>query len=236
MPIDIDNTDVSDITIDGQNVSEVTADGNVVWNAIPDGVVENFEEVLYGDRGNSLSDYYSGNLSTFSRVSGTPAAEGDYYLSASGVNNAMITTTSGPNATPSKGDTFAADLLATGTSDASDQVGIMFGVPSAVGWGDRDGYNVNLSVNGGEISLFDHTTNNSLDTASVSTSVDSWYTVRVDWGSDDVISVLIKNGGGSTLGTLSATDSTNASETGFGWVTNDDNGDEVRFDNYRLIG
>jgi len=36
MPIDIDNTDVSDITIDGQNVSQVTADGNVVWNAIPD--------------------------------------------------------------------------------------------------------------------------------------------------------------------------------------------------------
>lgn len=34
MPIDIDNTDVSDITIDGQNVSEVTADGNVVWEAI----------------------------------------------------------------------------------------------------------------------------------------------------------------------------------------------------------
>lgn len=43
MPIDIDNTDVSDITIDGQNVSEVTADGNVVWNAIPDSVVYDFE-------------------------------------------------------------------------------------------------------------------------------------------------------------------------------------------------
>lgn len=39
MPIDIDNTDVSDITIDGQNVSEVTADGQTVFTAIPDSAV-----------------------------------------------------------------------------------------------------------------------------------------------------------------------------------------------------
>jgi len=44
MPIDIDNTDVSNITIDGQNVEEVTADGNVVFNAIPDiEIVNDFE-------------------------------------------------------------------------------------------------------------------------------------------------------------------------------------------------
>lgn len=50
MPIDIDNTDVSDITIDGQNVSEVTADGNVVWNAIPDSVVSREQDDSTNDR------------------------------------------------------------------------------------------------------------------------------------------------------------------------------------------
>lgn len=56
MPIDIDNTDVSDITIDGQNVSEVTADGQTVFTAIPDS-----GEYLYvhGNDGNRRFDAVS---------------------------------------------------------------------------------------------------------------------------------------------------------------------------------
>jgi len=56
-PINIDGSPVQDITIDGQPVTEVTVDGDVVFPAIPDSVVDNFED---GDITISLKDNWSG--------------------------------------------------------------------------------------------------------------------------------------------------------------------------------
>lgn len=55
----------------------------------------------------------------------------------------------------------------------------------------------------------------SLDSASIST-VTGWHTFEIDWADDDSISVTMTNESGSTIGTLSATDS-NYSTGGYGF-------------------
>jgi len=55
-PISIDGTDIAGATIDGQEVQEITVDGDTVFTAIPDSVVDNFED---GDT-SVLKDNWSG--------------------------------------------------------------------------------------------------------------------------------------------------------------------------------
>ena len=86
MPIDIDNTDVSDITIDGQNVSQVTADGNVVWNAIPDSGVSRwgFDE----GSGSTAIDSWGNNDGTINGATYTTTSYvGSHALSFDGIDD-----------------------------------------------------------------------------------------------------------------------------------------------------
>ena len=43
-PTSIDGTEITGATIDGQDVSEITVDGETVFTAIPDSVIEDFEQ------------------------------------------------------------------------------------------------------------------------------------------------------------------------------------------------
>jgi len=68
---------------------------------VSDKVIDNFDKILYEDKGRLLTDYYSGDLSNFSRVQ--TAYSGSSLQASSGGGNAVITSTSGLNY-PSKGD------------------------------------------------------------------------------------------------------------------------------------
>jgi len=72
-PTFIDGTEITGATIDGQEVQEITVDGQTVFVAggIPDGLVDNFELDPDGpyQSGQTLAEYYSGDLSLFQIVS-----------------------------------------------------------------------------------------------------------------------------------------------------------------------
>jgi len=81
---------------------------------IPDSVVDNFEEILYEDEGNSLSDYYSGSLSDYTRDTSSPVIEGDYSLKQNG-SFSVIYSTSGLPRYPGAGDTTSCYFHSNGS-------------------------------------------------------------------------------------------------------------------------
>jgi hypothetical protein len=88
---DPNTTGTNQIDIDGQTIEIKVFD-------IPDNVVDYFEKPLYEDKGNQLSDYYEGDLSTASRQQ-TTILEGNSSLSvADGESGSFIGSTKGlPN-------------------------------------------------------------------------------------------------------------------------------------------
>lgn len=74
MPIDIDNTDVSQITIDGQDVQEVTADGNIVFLKTPDSGYAKYDlEQNVNDSWNNFDATLNGGIYTTDSKVGTYA-------------------------------------------------------------------------------------------------------------------------------------------------------------------
>ena len=96
--------------------SEVrTGDGTVLWSAgsaIPDSVVDNFEQSLYEDQGKSLADYYNEDTGDFTRQN-TVVAEGDTALRGDTDQTDLISNGSLPN-TISQGDAFRVYLRIDG--------------------------------------------------------------------------------------------------------------------------
>jgi len=74
-PTSIDGNEITGATIDGQDVSEITVDGQTVFTAIPDSVVDSFED---GD----VSDWINVNGTNLEAVqtsdNGASAPEGDW--------------------------------------------------------------------------------------------------------------------------------------------------------------
>ena len=78
-------------------------------DAIPDSVVDNFNQILYEDRDKTLSDFYTGDLSNFIRVT-SPTIDGTHSLEeSSGSTTSAIYSdpTDGLENYPEAGDNFA---------------------------------------------------------------------------------------------------------------------------------
>ena len=206
---------------------------SVAEDDIPDSVVDNFEDDPEGiyESGQTLNDYYTfGDQADFARTQSN-VAEGSFAVELV-TNNGREAMWSNPgdglNNYPEHGDSLR--VLLRGPGD-DPEPGPIFNVEDSASPG---GYIMRLRVFPGEIELIkvndfstsdwaDSSSNfNTLDTTSVSVSSDTWYWAEVtpSWSGDNNISATIyefDNGSrGSSLGTVSATDSTYEDNQGVG--------------------
>ena len=95
------------IPIDGRSYQ---IDGRAVArSAIPGSVIDNFNEILYEDQNKTLSDYYSGDLSNYERVT-SPTIDGTHSLeeSSGSTDSALFSNPNdGLENYPEAGDNFA---------------------------------------------------------------------------------------------------------------------------------
>jgi len=203
-PINIDGSPVQDITIDGQPVTEVTVDGDVVFPAIRD--VDTFED---GD----LSEYF-GDTGAYTIQTST-VFEGSRALR--GFDGGVMASTNGLNSYPERGDTFSVRNRWTSSATFHSSA-ILFGLSSTsdhyqVGIADRNPDNFSIRVtDGGTVTV--------LADDAVDVNGGEWYEIRVRWNSSDLIEAKLLSQSGSTISTISATDSTHASNSGIGFRFN----------------
>jgi len=237
-PINIGGDTVEAITIDGTSVGEVTVGGDVVFSTIPDSLIDNFEKILYGDRGNSLSDYYTGDLADFARNTNNPVIEGSYSLKGpTAATTANLISTSGLQNYPAKGDVISCYVRDAGAGRPQ----IRFGLQDANNFYGAevltDLPRIDIKKNGSGIS----------SSANLSLSSNAWYEIEVEWhdgsGSQPdntiVVTLYDVDSSGNRTGTkdsVSTTDSDNASNTGIGFRKGNNDGSKVIWDDYTNDG
>jgi len=205
---------------------------------IPPSLVDNLEEILYEDRGNTLSDYYVGPLTEASRVQdNTVAQDGDYYL---GINttstNAGILSREGDglNRYPTDGETFRAWVNPQGQDG-----GIHWGVESGASYngGSTDGYELLLRSQRDEVLIRSGDGSSVLDSYTFATdalSGSSWYQIEVARG--DTMGIDILDSSGTSVGSNSISDTTHTAANGVGWATNNDSGSTtIQFDLMEVV-
>lgn len=193
----------------------VTAD----LSALPDSVVDNFEEVLYEDQGNSLGDYYTEvedvSLSEWSRETTNPF-EGDYSLKfEDGRSNttSKIIAVPAPNTAPQPGDTIVARMYTDSLGDLFDSQSLLFGVESS------DTYfegNIRVGLDDGVLSARVNDSRTDSYEISASMNTDEWYTFVVDWGTDGTVSFDLEDSSGTVIESGSVSES-NISGEGIGF-------------------
>jgi hypothetical protein len=213
-PTSIDGTDITGATIDGQDVQEITVDGQSVFTAgPPPNIIDNFEETLYDDQGNTLSDIYNGDLSSFNRSTTTPVFEGSYSLKIN-ANNRAIFSQSGLNAYPSQGDVYSMRL----------QMGlgghrVYYGVQSVASQDFGDFYRILVRPGDDlfQLDLLDGGLKTGIGSgSSANIGTNEWYELVINWQTDGTHTVTLNNQNGTTNDSFSGSDSTYSSG-GIGW-------------------
>jgi len=246
------------VTEGGATASEVIGpDGSVLYEAIPDSVVDNFEDAdadpsgVYAS-GETIADYYDGDTGLYSRTTIDAIADNKSLQFDGSVDTiGNIWSHSGLNRYPQKGETFSAYLR---EPDVGDNLlpAFVFGVPGGVSAvSELSGYGVLHFPTSNEFRLFrvDDSTDTDLETGSQSMSVDTVYEYEVAWhdgsGSepDDTIEVTLYEvdqitlDRQSTLTSISAQDSTYATATSVGWRRRSSSGDAGTIgDGYQVTG
>jgi len=229
-PINIDGSPVQDITIDGQPVTEVTVDGDVVFPAIPDSVIDNFEETIYGDQNKTLSDIYGGDIESYSRQP-TVVADGNQALE--GTSSGIISSTSGLNRYPDRGTKFAYNVRATSDRFSAS---LIFGTQNETATPAGYSVEINWGNSAVRIGVLDGSGNiNIISTGSNDYVTDEWYRVEIDWATDGTITVTVFNSTDTQVDSASATD-TSYIGGGIGWRQfADASGGPFYLDNARLL-
>jgi len=206
----------------------VTAD--LPSNLIPDGLVDNFEPVLYEDQDATLSTYYSGDLAKFSRQQSV-VKEGNYALAqdSTGARETIINT--GRDVEIQQDDTVRGWVR---EDNQQGRVGIVFFVQDVDNyyWAAKEGGADELrllKLSGGSRSL--------LDSAAISTSLETWYELEVLPQSDGTLNATLYDDQGSSLASVSASDSDYTSgDTGFASNQGGGNsGATFYWDNTRIV-
>jgi len=216
-PINLpDGTEVSEVILpDGASASEVVApDGRTVFSAIPEGVVDNFEEVIYEDQNRTLSDIYDGDLTDATRQQST-VQSGSYALEVT--NGAEIASTSGLPNYPSAGDSFDVRFYIVGNEFHR----IGFGVQNATSTWIDDAITILFDFRSGQpdikttVRQGGSTVTDGDGTADQNPS-DQWCRANVSWTSSD-FTVELFDSGGSSIDSVTVSDSTYSSGgIGFG--------------------
>ena len=193
--------------------------------AIPDSVVEDFE------RTNPLDDYF-GDVGDFDVVDSDPI-EGDKTLETDRGAGQEIISTSGLSDYPQRGDVFSCLIMATDSRGGPE---VIFGASDVDNFYDvrtePGSDNIRLAVTEGG-------SRTTLDSASPSLDVGEVYDVGITWSENNDIDVSLYDWDeteferGSALASLSANDDTHASESGIGFRTAGNDGqDPNRWDWY----
>ena len=101
----------------GDGTNWYARSGSDEISAIPDSVVDNFEEQSNGGVYGQLSDFYTGNISDFDRNTNSPVAEGNDSLKVTGSSNRYKITSAdggGLNYYPEAGDTVRFNVYWSG--------------------------------------------------------------------------------------------------------------------------
>lgn len=214
-------------------------------SAIPDSVVDNFEDSPDGPyaTGEDLSDYYSGHLSVMSRISSGTILEGSVSLeidAGTDGSHHIITSIPGdglPNY-PQQGDTFEAVMYGLDSYDG-DRMGVLFGVQDnhdgTDNWDGLDAYFAFVRPADNQIDIERIADGSATVLSSTSTTVPHEETLRtvVDWGTDDSIDVTVYDSNDSEVGSTSTTDDTFTSG-GIGWEGTGVGGTHVVLDGYTI--
>jgi hypothetical protein len=183
-------------------------DGTRVFgSAIPDSVVDNFEEILYEDQNLTLSDRYGGDLSNFERQT-TTVSEGSYALESQATDAQSIAQT---DRTISAPVTFEFDFYRQGTSDNFEWV--LYFAQNNSSHGANSGYIIwpYRSNNVLRISRLDNGILNGLNDTTITYPANEWGSVEVDHDSNGNITATAYDAGDTQLGQVSTQDTTYSS-------------------------
>jgi hypothetical protein len=201
------DSDAGTGTIDVLSDDDLASVSVTIDSAIPDSVVDNFEEALYEDKGNTLSDYYGGDLSGWSRQTGT-VYEGSYALETPDSTNTFIADDGG-NFEVTEGNIFSVQCY---TPDSNtDFRPIAWGVQSEVNYGSRSCYEIKMDTGFPAFALFKTESGSStILTQDVGTSIPTseWLRIGVDWATDGTLTATLYDSSGSQVTQVSATDTT----------------------------
>lgn len=207
--------------------------------SIPNSVVDHFEESLYEDQNNTLTDYYGGDTGQFTRQQ-TTVQEGSYALEVTTPDMSFygIADADAPNNPPVQGDTFRCWVRHSGldSGDVSDYIRILFATQSGTVLPQGN----LVRVSGDDtlvLEVRDSQGVTNLASESVSVSADTWYEIEVEWLADGSITCSLYDSGGTQIGSgISATDTTHTSGgVGFAINSNSNSGRTAYWDNYRVI-
>lgn len=176
----------------------------VIPSAIPDSVVDNFEESIYEDQDKSLSDVYNGALAEYDRNTNSPVFEGDYSLkTGDNTINELIWSTSGLPRYPQAGEMIRSRHHLADVTD-NQNLTLCFGV--------QDGDNFYMArweESSGQLQLFVVSNGSFSELASTAANppFQEWLRLDVDWGSDGSITVELYDESVTLVGSISASDS-----------------------------
>ena len=218
-------------------------DGNEIV-AIPDGVVDNFEDAdadppgVYED-GETIADYYGGDTGQFSRTT-DEVETGVKSLDINVSSNSLIISTSGLNSYPEKGDIFEV----YGYHDGDGVILIYFGAPNEAGWGDDSGYRM-YTRNDDNRMRIERSDNGSITTLAeddnASIPSNEWLRFRCEWHdgtgaeSDNEIVFELYDESGTEISKLSVNDDSYADDTGIGFGSFNSN-EQFYVDEFHVIG
>jgi len=212
-------------------------------SAIPDSVVDNFETVVYEghpDGSRSLTDYYSGDTGSASRVNATSTAqEGDYYLELeSGPTSNAISSVKGTSTTDLPRYPQPGDVWRFWVYPDTEDVHVYHARQTEDNNRDGNGYSVFLGGSRNEFSLDKDGKfgGSELDLATPSVSTSSWYEIEVQWAANGDMTCTLFDADGTQVAQISGNDSTYTSE-GIAWIANNNNNNKnLRFDHMRITG
>jgi len=211
---------ISEPYISGDESVVFVSDGNEWYSvdrnqlgAIPDSVIDNFNDPLYDDENLTLSDYYNGDLTQYSRQTST-VFEGSAALAGDTSGAAKVIVGNGSlNKTLSQGET-AEFYINNGGADL--RPAFLYGVQDSSNW-----YGAFIDAQKQQISLGSDGVIENLAVESASISTSKFYRGEITWNTDDSHSfeVFDPSDGSTVAGPITATDNTHTSGTN-GWYNN----------------
>jgi len=203
-------------------------------NAIPDSVIDNFEEVIYEDQGRSLGDVYVGETSQFSRQQSTVSA-GSWALEIGNdgtADSGVITDTDELNyLSPGESAEWYSRGESTGGVTRGPSASFLIGVQSEAGESAVSGYafDIRYRYESCHIRRIDDGSGTNLyseDNGTTALPSQTWHRCRVDWGSDDTLRLRVWDGSETLIFDESVTDGTYSSG-GVGWADQGDDRDDT---------
>jgi len=206
-PINLDGDTVDAITMDGDSVSEVTVDGDTVFSAIPDTLVDSFED-------QDLTEY-SGDTGAFT-VNQTFVKQGDYGLEGGATNGgaSTITSSSGLSYYPDGTDPYR---IYVRWADADARLVIFYGQQD-----DNNRYRVDISNGRLQIGVRNSGSFTSIDSnSSPGLSANTDYDLEIDWTPGGTHTATVYDTNATEQAQASGSESVGISQTGIGFNVND---------------